>query len=78
MIGKTAALAAAFLDPASLFKTQCAARYAAGMSTLAAQVNDAITPAPGEILLPALYRSDESSSAAEDATDANSCPSTSQ
>ncbi|MGZ8183919.1 MAG: two-partner secretion domain-containing protein [Methylobacter sp.] len=48
MIGKIATLTAKFLDPSTLFKAQCEARYSAGMSSLAVKVSNTVSPAPGE------------------------------
>jgi filamentous hemagglutinin family protein len=48
MIGKIATLTAKFLDPSTLFKPQCEARYSAGMSSLAVNVSSTVSPAPGE------------------------------
>jgi filamentous hemagglutinin family protein len=59
LIGKTAALKTPFIDPATLFKQQCAARYAGGQSTLVMNSAGTISPGPGEGLYPAF---DESAS----------------
>lgn len=50
ILGKTAVLAAQFIDPSSLFKQQCIARYAAGLSSMSVQALANIHPAPGEAL----------------------------
>lgn len=53
LIGKIATLSAKFIDPASLFKQSCEARYVAGpSSSLSVQVNT-VEPAPGETFLDA-------------------------
>lgn len=50
MLGKMATLTTKFLDPATLFKEQCEARYNAGLSSLSVMVTD-VKAAPGESYL---------------------------
>jgi len=55
IIGKTNALKTPFIDPAALFKQQCAARYAGGQSTLVVTNSTPLKAPPGEVIYSADY-----------------------
>ncbi|WP_174627009.1 filamentous hemagglutinin N-terminal domain-containing protein [Candidatus Methylobacter favarea] len=61
MIGKIATLTAKFLDPSTLFKAQCEARYNAGLSSLVVKVSNTAGAAPGEGYFIASYEPDSDS-----------------
>lgn len=73
MIGKIAALTAKFLDSSTLFKAQCEARYNAGLSSLAVQVNNNVEPAPREGFFMAPYSPAENN-VSQNNMPSGSCP----
>jgi large exoprotein involved in heme utilization and adhesion len=74
MIGKIATLTAKFLDPSTLFKAQCEARYNAGLSGLAVKVSNTVSPAPGEGYFLASSNPNSSKSLSGSIKSAGSCP----
>lgn len=74
ILGKTKILAAQYRDPATLFRTPCAARYAQGESSLAIRTAKIFGPPPGEGLFAVddEFESEASGSANGAATPADS------